>query len=714
MKYTLHKDIVCNIPKNDNSSDESSKSIIHITDSSKAIADEKEKDFNLKECVVSFSGKTNGSPWKVELNAIEDYGRDQKDRVYSNVEEYIKDKYPDNAKNWQLYRKPFTCTLDDLKSPDFFKDTTKKENEWSNWSEYFRTEHNYDNYDYIMETISDTKEVYMDDIIGDINNICVYIDDKQNIHIITAKDNESLDEKKRDPNILKNSISFSKKDFTNKSKFQTTISDKYSECYDFFFTLKNMTVQEYICKKYDKLFEQKAHEPFVTSPLVGKKKSVRIDNGIVYAAPVKKYAHLWLKSNDGKDMLFFDHDQKQDAFIQSVINLYKDLYEEKTEETVQMEITKSDSDKSKQDQNADGTNGYKWENDYKKELDNYKQIIFTGAPGTGKTYSIKKYVESKCENADGKLKFHDRQICQRKLVQFHSSYDYTDFVEGIRPVDVENESKFLRIDGVFKAFCRDIVEYNNENSNNDTQFYFIIDEINRADLGKVFGELMYCLDESYRGADNAVPTQYQNLRTYYIGKNDSEKSGFLGDPDVNKKVHTDVFKDGFYIPENLHIIGTMNDIDRSVESFDFALRRRFRWVEVNAMDIMEGTLVSMIENRDDNKDKKVDKDKIHNFVESGIKALNNQIIAKGDDGGAQFGLNAAYQIGPAYFKEYDYTNDKDSREDIWARRIEPILREYVRGRASEKINKFIDKCNKAFMIQTPVTDNDVNDKHEEE
>src|SRR5690606_27100563 len=99
-----------------------------------------------------------------------------------------------------------------------------------------------------------------------------------------------------------------------------------------------------------------------------------------------------------------------------------------------------------------------------------------------------------------------------EFVQFHSSYDYTDFVEGIRPVDDgKGGMKFVKLDGVFKKFCRTVIELNNsegndvksDGENSDNLYYFIIDEINRADLGKVFGELMFAMEESYRGSKNS-------------------------------------------------------------------------------------------------------------------------------------------------------------------------------------------------------------------
>ncbi len=319
-------------------------------------------------------------------------------------------------------------------------------------------------------------------------------------------------------------------------------------------------------------------------------------------------------------------------------------------------------------------------------LQNNKQVIFTGAPGTGKTWSVREYVNKRCSSNDKK---------QYKFVQFHPSYDYSDFVEGLRPVVIrgKDEPTFVRMDGVFKEFCRHIVEENDENKN----YYFIVDEINRADLAKVFGELMFGLEESYREKGNLIQTQYKNLVTYkiideeYVKENNS-----LANEDIGKAIpiENDVFKEGFYIPKNLYFIGTMNDIDRSVDSMDFALRRRFQWIEIKANEIMASSLHNILGKSDGDKNSDAYK-RIDRLAEK-IKSMN-EIISSSE---YRFGLSGAYHIGPAYFKKLDVTSDdnlKNSLQSIFETNIVSILKEYTRGRKSEDVDDWIEKSRKALL-----------------
>ena len=253
------------------------------------------------------------------------------------------------------------------------------------------------------------------------------------------------------------------------------------------------------------------------------------------------------------------------------------------------------------------------------------------------------------------------------FVQFHPSYDYTDFVEGLRPVKKDGkELGFELKNGTFKEFCKkakksldnDIAGgIKKEDAN---KFVFVIDEINRAEISKVFGELFFSIDPGYRGIEGKVKTQYANIQT--------EDTFF-----------TDIDNDFFYIPENVYIIGTMNDIDRSVESFDFAMRRRFAWKEIMAddrVDMWRGGHKEAINEYADEADKK-------------MKSLNIAIESIE-------GLNSSYHIGPAYFLKLN--NYKGDFGQLWNNHIQVLLQEYLRGMHDAEAK--MDKLKKAYNLES--------------
>ena len=337
-----------------------------------------------------------------------------------------------------------------------------------------------------------------------------------------------------------------------------------------------------------------------------------------------------------------------------------------------------------------------------------KQLIMNGAPGTGKTYSARNIIadilfDTLCESENKKEEI---KKVRMDMVQFHPSYDYTDFIDGIRPNLSGNELKYSLKNGSFKSFCRragvierilaagkkvdagsiedfligedesikkfweseiekgelkkeidkvdeskDIVEFDPSKL---PSFLFIIDEINRAEISKVLGEIMYCLDPDYRGIKGMISTQYSALatdETFFINKDN----------------------DKFFIPSNVYIIGTMNDIDRSVEVFDFALRRRFAWYEVKPDKVMDDVLKSMgietlLEQNYENYKTKIDK-------------LNYAIVDK-------LKLSRHYHLGPSYFAKislyYDESKDYEKAiEKVWDNHISQIINEYVKGRGKE-------------------------------
>lgn len=337
--------------------------------------------------------------------------------------------------------------------------------------------------------------------------------------------------------------------------------------------------------------------------------------------------------------------------------------------------------------------------EHARDSNSPENIIFHGAPGTGKTYGVLKAVaellgenSTTNETDEDQYKEHqengtvseDVKLFQKLkkddrfgFVQFHPSYDYTDFVEGLRPVpststtNSPNNSEdssaaigtgFALKPGTFMEFCSKARKDPNQN------YYFLIDEINRGDVSNIFGELFFLLDGGYRGV--GVTTQYNNLHT--------------------KKFKEDYLNDAgeFDIPENVTIIGTMNDIDRSVDSFDFAMRRRFRFIEITWKDsiksffaddtnqypsldatkkLMQLINCGQIEDaKKDNGDQKKGKQKPKGGIE---KIL-----------GTDYALGAAYFMNMAKASEEQFTTKKD---DTWENKVEPLLHEYLRGTADE-------------------------------
>lgn len=393
---------------------------------------------------------------------------------------------------------------------------------------------------------------------------------------------------------------------------------------------------------------------------------------------------------------------------------------------------------------------------YKKLIMSKRNLILTGAPGTGKTFIAKAVAAEIVSNGTKDWDTLVQEGCsQIGFVQFHPSYDYTDFVEGLRPGE---NGEFRRQDGVFKEFCKralgdedvvsevstnlfdkvynellddirggvitsyeritaddrglavndknkiifgpeatnykttsirnlrllfdyyqskgvkdatkltrddlwgaiskltegktktlDYTEYrwalnqllsritdadkalveaepiSNKEDITKKPFVFIIDEINRGELSKIFGELFYSIEPDYRGPKGTVQTQYNNMV-----END------------------DVFKSGFYVPENVYIIGTMNDVDRGVEAMDFAIRRRFGWKEVTAEESAENMGIT-------------------GLARVKMDALNKSLLAHN--------LTKAHCIGGAYFRKLE----GDDFKALWDYHLEGIIFEYFRG-----------------------------------
>lgn len=444
------------------------------------------------------------------------------------------------------------------------------------------------------------------------------------------------------------------------------------------------------------------------------------------------------------------------------------IYREKDEK----ESSEAEAESVRREELAQQFNGY--QNPYSAMLVESKNIIFRGAPGTGKTHLAREIAADIISNGyfSDYAMLTPEQKEQVEFVQFHPSYDYSDFVEGLRPkINADGTMGFELRDGVFKAFV-DKARENYENSlktketiakersaqdemreffsgiefsstpftlksgnkftitdvdenhiyistpENPTlkelvlnidelkrmlesgkefekvkdvtdffgkeyatqgysydyilwgaikkkrkekkpsevevkqeglkKYVFIIDEINRGEISKIFGELFFAVDPGYRGTAGEVSTQYANLHS-----------------DPGKK---------FYIPENVYIIGTMNDIDRSVDSFDFAMRRRFRFVELKADERLE--MLAIL--NDEEKEEAIRR----------MASLNREIA------GTE-GLSENYQIGASYFLKLS-TLDFDQ---LWTDYLHPLLQEYINGMYDE--TGIMDRFRKAYFDPAP-------------
>ena len=331
-------------------------------------------------------------------------------------------------------------------------------------------------------------------------------------------------------------------------------------------------------------------------------------------------------------------------------------------ETVVPELKEMWSKLINGEENSEAPNGGDEKETMKKEFD--KNVIFYGPPGTGKTYTTAKRAVEICKTESEKELTDYSEIMKRynelkkknriEFITFHQSYGYEEFIEGIKPIvlnedyesedesenkqeskndiKIENDIKYKIEDGIFKKFCEAATKAIIETNNNDIPleaYVFIIDEINRGNISKIFGELITLIETTKRaGKEECISTKLP----------------------YSKKEFT--------VPDNVYIIGTMNTADRSIALMDTALRRRFKFEE-------------MLPNYDLLEDIFVEDEGVKVNIGAMLKVINERI---------EYLYDREHTIGHAVFLE-KMENDKinidiNKLENIFKKNIIPLLQEY--------------------------------------
>ena len=499
--------------------------------------------------------------------------------------------------------------------------------------------------------------------------------------------------------------------------------------------ISNQTLPKLACQIYEDKLESLTEEEKASFPICQYTPNGEIIRGIY--ADVEEFRkhrntieYLWFNYGDGKTFVFYCWN------IFSTIIFIRECLKRFGNQGDCFELTYRDKEKKEKIVEVSNTNilTAEYQNPYTHILLSARNIVFRGAPGTGKTFLAQQIAADLISSGrtDDIEKLTRDEIKQMGFVQFHPSYDYADFVEGLRPTSTGAEVGFELEPGVFKAFCEiagkptineidnfeqswekfvdkmdeeqeievapgykyqpseswetmggimrtsdkgynqyinkgqlykvyrglpgvpkgghdnfrkkviqymkgslGLLDYKAGEGINDKPYVFVIDEINRGEISKIFGELFFSIDPGYRGEKGGVLTQYSNLH--------------------------DKPNEKFFIPKNVYIIGTMNDIDRSVDTFDFAMRRRFTFLEITAEESAQNMDLPL-------------------SVYEQMRRINDSIVEKG-------GLTTDYQIGASYFIDLNEPETDESNAPLWNNKFFPLLNDYFRGehKATDKL-----------------------------
>lgn len=306
-------------------------------------------------------------------------------------------------------------------------------------------------------------------------------------------------------------------------------------------------------------------------------------------------------------------------------------------------------------------------------------VILYGAPGTGKTYKVKNMIEFLCKGDKSRYVW----------AQFHPNYSYEDFIEGIKPTGIDEKTGAVQlelINGSFKELCKNArisLEKTMEEKLPDVEYYFIADEINRANLSAVLGETLSILEASYRDYRREGKENKSDKRNLINAQYTELEKKLKGD-EKKIKCYDEKFPGMFGIPRNVRFIGMMNDVDKSIDAFDLALRRRFKWIrETCDYKVIRNVLEDSI------------KEGLDKYIDSCMKL--NQYISE------ELKLGPSYEFGHSNFlKMGSICRQKKITEnnkiDLFENYLSPTLKEYLRSYfPEEEIKTKLDDARNIFL-----------------